>query len=192
MAEAGPCGQPLALAKLSAGCHQRGKTCWAQASHCITLDFHFTSWFQARHTPSLHGAGSPRRGAVSSTQLSTPLPTAPLASSQPRPRGRGANEMMPVMCLGQCLVYKCCSVGSGYQSYCHHSYSRLLPAQVAKTNGEGQDHKLCSNPSSVSAGCVTLDKSLHLSEPQHPHLYSENKSPHLQGLLERLDEETCM
>lgn len=115
--QAGLCGQPLALAKLSAGCHQRGKTCWVQASHCITLDFHFTSRLQARHTPSLHRAGSPQRGAVSSTQLSTPLPTcthfptAPLASSQPPPRGRGANEMMPVMCLGQCLVYKCYSVG---------------------------------------------------------------------------------
>lgn len=95
--EARPCGQPLALAKLSAGCHQHGKTRWAQAGHYITLDFHFTSWLQARHTPSLHRAGSPQRGAVSSTQLSTPLPTrthfptAPLASSQPLP---GAGEQM--------------------------------------------------------------------------------------------------
>lgn len=46
-------------------------------------------------------------------------------------------------------------------------YLGLLPTQVAKTDGEGQDHK----PGLESQLCVTLDNC--------PHLYSRDKNPHL-------------
>ena len=80
---AGLSGQPLALAKLSAGCHQHSWTGWAQASHLPHpgSSHHFKEP-QVRCTPSLHRAGSFQRGAVSSAQLCTPsppyVPTSPL------------------------------------------------------------------------------------------------------------------